>query len=279
MKLLIIDGHNLLFQMFFGMPSRIINKDGKAIQGTLGFVGAMLKIIRMTNPTHVVVLFDSEQENARSEINADYKANRTDYSTVNVDESPFSQLDDVYAALDFLNVLHTEVKGFETDDVIASYAINYGKNMEIVISSFDSDFFQLITDNVTIFRYRGIKSVICDTKYIQEKFGISPSQYADFKSLTGDASDNIKGAEKVGPKTASKLINQLGSLTEIINDATKIKKPSIRASIHKNADRLLKNYEIIKLDNRAKVPFDLAELEYKYNGITTSEVLQGIGLK
>lgn len=279
MKLLIIDGHNLLFQMFFGMPSRIINKDGKAIQGTLGFVGAMLRIIRMANPTHVDVLFDSEQENARAEINADYKANRTDYNAVKDGESPFSQIDDVSAALNFPNIKNTEVKGYETDDVIASYALTYGKDMEIVISSFDSDFFQLITDNVTVFRYRGVKSVICDTKYIQEKFGIFLSQYADFKSLTGDASDNIKGAEKVGPKTASELINQLGSLSEIIKDATKIKKTSIRASIHKNADRLLKNYEIMKLDNRAKVPFDFAELEYKYSGITTSDVLQGIGLK
>ncbi len=67
-KLLIIDGSNLLFQMFFGMPSRIINKDGKAIQGTLGFVGALLKIIRMTNPTHIAVLFDGECENERREL-------------------------------------------------------------------------------------------------------------------------------------------------------------------------------------------------------------------
>ena len=57
-KLLIIDGNNLLFQMFFGMPSRIINKNGKAVQGTLGFVGALLKIIRTQKPTHVAVLFD-----------------------------------------------------------------------------------------------------------------------------------------------------------------------------------------------------------------------------
>ena len=67
-KLLIVDGSNLLFQMFFGMPSRIINKDGKAIQGTLGFVGALLKIIRMTAPTHAAVLFDGERENERKEL-------------------------------------------------------------------------------------------------------------------------------------------------------------------------------------------------------------------
>ena len=62
-RLLLIDGSNLLFQMFFGMPARIVNREGKAIQGTLGFTGALLKIIRMVNPTHAAVIFDGEHEN------------------------------------------------------------------------------------------------------------------------------------------------------------------------------------------------------------------------
>lgn len=278
-NLLIIDGHNLLFQMFFGMPSRIINKDGKAIQGTLGFVGAMLKIIRMTSPSHLVVLFDGEHENTRMELNADYKSNRTDYSTVADEDCPFSQLADVYAALDFLGIKHIEVEEHETDDVIASYALRYGTEMQIVISSFDSDFFQLINNNVSVLRYRGDHTIICDTNYIQEKLGISPEQYADFKSLTGDNSDNIKGANKVGPKTAAQLINQFGSLTETICRADEITKPSVRASIKNDRDRLIQNYQLIKLDTKAKIPFELDELTYTYNGITTNEVLQGIGFK
>ena len=87
-KLLIIDGSNLLFQMFFGMPSRIINKDGKAIQGTLGFVGALLKIIRMTEPTHVVALFDGEHENDRAELNA-ITRQPVDYSQSRRRKRPF----------------------------------------------------------------------------------------------------------------------------------------------------------------------------------------------
>lgn len=81
-RLLIIDGSSLLFQMFFGMPARIVNEQGKAIQGTLGFVGAMLKIIRKVEPTHIVAVFDGEHENNRCELDSEYKANRTDYSTV-----------------------------------------------------------------------------------------------------------------------------------------------------------------------------------------------------
>lgn len=277
-KLLIIDGSNLLFQMFFGMPSRIINKDGKAIQGTLGFVGALLKIIRLTEPTHVVALFDGEHENDRAELNANYKANRPGFTDAPEEENPFSQLPDIYEALDFLGIRHSETTNCETDDIVASYALSLGENMRIVISSFDSDFFQLITDSVSILRYRGEKTVICDKSYIQDKFGILPSQYADFKSLTGDSSDNIKGADKVGPKTATQLIGQFGSLENALARADEIVKPSVRESI-KQKDRLQTNYRLIKLDNNACLPFEIDKLIYHSNAITTTEVLKEIGLR
>lgn len=278
-KLLIIDGHNLLFQMFFGMPSRIINKDGKAIQGTLGFVGALTKIIKKISPTHLVVLFDGEHENIRSELLDSYKANRTDYSKVCEDESPFSQLGDVYLSLDFMGIKYTEVLNFETDDVIASYTYQYGQQMEVVISSFDSDFYQLISDNISVLRYRGDNTIICDAAYLQEKYDILPCQYADFKSLTGDHSDNIKGAEKVGSKTATALLNQFGNLENILRNAEFITQPSIKESILKNTERLQNNYKLIKLDDKAELPFTLGHLSYSYNGISTNDVLQGINLK
>ena len=104
--LLLVDGSNLLFQMFFGMPARIVNAQGKAIQGTLGFVGALLKIIRRVKPTHVAVLFDGESHNPRTDVDAEYKVNREDYSVVPEEENPFSQLPDIYAALDFLGLCH-----------------------------------------------------------------------------------------------------------------------------------------------------------------------------
>ena len=278
-RLLLVDGHNLLFQMFFGMPARIVNEQGKAIQGTLGFVGALLKIIRRTEPTHIAVLFDGEHENVRAVLNADYKANRVDYSEVQEEDTPFSQLPDVYAALDYLGIKHAETTDCETDDWIAGYALTYGSEAEIVISSFDSDFFQLITDKVSVLRYRGDSTVICTPDYITEKFGIVPSQYADFKSLTGDASDNIKGADKVGPKTAASLLGEFCTLENILENAESIRKPSVRASIIGNAERLRTNYKLIRLDNSTLLPFTLDDLEYSPNQITTNEVLKGIGLK
>ena len=119
-KLLLVDGSNLLFQMFYGMPARILNHEGKAIQGTLGFVGALLKIVRMVQPTHVAVLFDGECENKRNDIDVEYKANRPDYSQVPKEETPFSQMPDVYEALDYLGMAHGETTDCEADDWIAA---------------------------------------------------------------------------------------------------------------------------------------------------------------
>jgi 5''-3'' exonuclease (including N-terminal domain of PolI) len=277
-KLLIIDGSNLLFQMFFGMPSRIVNERGKAIQGTLGFAGALLKIIRMTVPTHVVVIFDGEHDNPRAEADENYKANRVDYTDVPVEENPFSQLSDIYKALDCLGIKHNETEEFEADDVIASYVCKYGEKTKIVISSFDSDFFQLVNYNVSVLRYRGKKTTICDVDYVKEKLNILPTQYADFKSFTGDEADNIKGINKVGPKTAAKLVNQFGNLESVIDRADEIERETLKNAVKDHAERLRLNYRLIKLDGKAKLPFAEDELLYEYGGVTTNEVLRAINL-
>ena len=278
-KLLLVDGSNLLFQMFFGMPARIVGSEGKAIQGTLGFVGALLQIIRMVAPTHMLVIFDGEHENSRCELDADYKANRIDYGTVSEEENPFSQLPDVYRALTYLDIKYIETTDCEADDMIASYTLSYRDDTNVVISSFDSDFFQLIGERVSVLRYRGEKTVVCTPRYLTEKFGIAPEQYADFKSLVGDTADNIRGAEKVGAKTAALLLQTFGTLENTIRNAERIDKPSIKKSILENAERLSKNYELIKLKNEQPLPYDKCELMFEDIGQTTTEVLQGIGLK
>lgn len=162
---------------------------------------------------------------------------------------------------------------------IASYALSFGEESEIIISSLDSDFFQLITDKVSVLRYRGKNTILCTPAYIKETFDITPEQYADFKSLTGDSADNIKGAEKVGLKTAALLLNEFGTLENILANAENIKKLSIRESIIRNAEKLKTNYKLIKLNNTISLPFALHELAYNYIGITTNEVLTGIKLR
>jgi DNA polymerase-1 len=161
--------------MFFGMPSKIPDKNGKDIRGVVGFVGAVNRLLDMISPTHVVALFDCETHNVRCDILEEYKANRIDYSTVPDDENPFTQLPYIYEALDYMGIKYAETTDCETDDVIAAYAIKCGKENEVLISSFDSDYFQLITDNVKVTRYRGNSTLLCDKCYIIENTVLSPS--------------------------------------------------------------------------------------------------------
>lgn len=278
-KLLIVDGSNLLFQMFYGMPARIIGRHGKPIQGTLGFVGALLKIIRAHRPTHAVVLFDGECENPRKELDEAYKANRPDYSYVPEEETPFSQLPDIYAALDVLGIRYAETQSCEADDWIAGYARCYGDRMHIVICSQDSDFFQLITDNVHVLRYRGENSVLCDRNSIMAKLGVTPQQYASYKALTGDTADNIRGVDKIGPKTAAQLLNQFGTLEAMIALAEQIHKPSIRQAVKEHTDRIRHNLGLIELQGAQQLPYSVDALTYSHEGYTTMQVLQRIGIK
>ena len=277
-KLLIVDGSNLLFQMFYGMPARIVGKSGRPVHGTIGFVGALMKIIRMVRPTHAVVLFDGEHENPRAALDPAYKANRVDYSQMPEDETPFSQLADIYLALDFMGIKHTETTDCETDDIVAAYVFSRTNDSEIVISSFDSDYFQLISTNVSVLRYRGKSSVLCGEEYILEKFGIGADKYADMKALCGDASDNIRGVPRVGQKTAARLINEFGSLDGIMQNADRIKQPALRESILMNLDRLLLNRQLITLSGGAALPFETEELEFIMPEFTSVQALKALGI-
>lgn len=274
-KLLVVDGSNLLFQMFFGMPARIVNHQGKAIQGTLGFVGALLKIIRRVEPTHVAVLFDGECANPRRELDADYKANRPDWEEE--EESPFTQLPDIYDALDALGIAHRETETCEADDWIAGYALTW--EGETVISSFDSDFFQLISDRVQILRYRGEHTVLCDRAWLRGKYGIEAWQYAAFKSLTGDTADNIRGIPGIGSKTAAALLQQFGSLEALLEQAETIRRVSVREAVLHNRERLRLNHLLICLQAGETLPFSKEEMAWHDPGYSTTQVLKLTGLR
>ena len=276
--MLLVDGMNLHFQMFFGMPARILNSQGKAIQGVMGFVGAIRKIIEMTKPTHVLVVFDGEHHNPRTDIDSEYKANRPDLSDEPDEENPFLQLPDVYAALDAIKIAHCETSVCEADDLIASYAKRFEAASRITISSFDSDFFQLIGPNTSILRYRGERSIVCNQDYLREKFNIEGNQYVDFKSLTGDTADNIRGVDGVGPKTASKLISQFGDLNNLMENYQSIESQRLRERIEGTLERLKLNRTLIQMDCNQELPYQMEDLEFTAKIPKTRAILSEIGL-
>lgn len=274
-KLLLVDGSNLLFQMFFGMPARIVSQNGKPIQGVVGFVGALLRIIKITEPTHVLVVFDGEKDNERKELNSNYKSNRIDYSNVNDEDNPFSQISMIYDALEHLEIKHVETTEFEADDLIASYAMNFNSG-DVIISSHDSDFFQIVSDKISVMRYRGKNTISCDTHYIEERFGVTPDKFLDFKALVGDKADNIKGVKGIGPKTASKFINQFGSIENMLNCCTTDIRKMLKAVID-NDELVLQNKRLIGFVN-VELPIEIVELSYSLKQTNTKEVLRSINI-
>ena len=246
-KLLLIDGHNLLFKMFFGMPFPFYNDNNVNITGTVGFVGTVVKMIKYLKVDECLVVFDGEgSRNIRED--EDYKANRqTDYGTLSDEENPFTQLKFIKTVLDYLNIKWIETEGIECDDYIAIISKKY--DGEVYISSTDTDFYQLINDRVKIIKFRGKNTIFVDEKYIFKKYSIFPSDFALYKSIIGDTADNIKGIHKVGPKTAVNVINALtnssfdkfydiyiSNLEKIIHNLNLIELPN------KSID--LKNYEL-----------------------------------
>ena len=236
-KILLVDGHNLLFKMFFGMPFPFYNDNNINITGTVGFVGTVVKMIKYLKVDECLVVFDGESSrNVRD--NEDYKANRqTDYGSLSDEENPFTQLKFIKAALNYLNIKWIETEEIECDDYIAIISKKY--NGEVFISSTDTDFYQLVNDKIKIIKFRGKNTIFVDERYIDEKFSILPSDFPLYKALIGDTADNIKGVYRVGPKAAINIINSLKR-----NNFDKFYDIYI-----KNFETIKRNLELIKLPN------------------------------
>ncbi|QVK18139.1 flap endonuclease [Mycoplasmatota bacterium] len=275
--LLVVDGHHLLFKMFYGMPSRIIGKNGKSVHAIIGFTGALLKVINMTRPTEIVVVFDSENGSDRNQLNPEYKGNRVDYTDVPTDDNPFSQLNDIYIVLDYLRIKHFEsFNGNEADDHITSYVNSYKNTHKVYILSGDTDFMQLVDENVNLFVYRGKKSIVYNREMVYEKFGIYPNYFADYKCLVGDKSDNIKGVPTVGPKTATSLIDTYGGILNIIKSIELVRKTTLKMKLKEYTDMLIQNYQLIKLDRKIDNPYEGESLLWSSKDMKTLDILRSL---
>lgn len=273
-NIILIDGHNLLFRMFYGIPSPIRNSKGKDIRGLIGFVGSLKKIVEEFKPYSLFVIFDSEtSKNNNLEIDNEYKANRIDYNNVVEEDNPFTQLPLIKKALDYLNIAHLEVIENEADDLIASITSKDSCNEYIIVST-DSDFIQLINDNVSLYVPRGKKSILYNKEEVIKKYNITPDKYVIFKSLIGDKSDNIKGIKGIGGIIAAKILNYSSIQEFVLNN------PNSRISniLNNNEELIIKNQKLINLNinlDISKIVFN--KLDNTIYAAKTYEIIEAIG--
>lgn len=263
--------------MFFGIPSSIINSKGREIKGLIGFIGSIKKINEQFNPYSILVIFDSETSKSNNKlIDDNYKEGRIDYTDVEENKNPFSQLPIIKKALDYLNIYNEEVNQNEADDYIASIINKYKNKYEFLILSTDTDFIQLIDDNTKILIQKSKNNIIYDKKMIIEKYNITPKQYIEFKSLVGDKCDNILGIKGIGPKTASNIL-KYKTISDFINNSNEEKLKNILID---NMAIINKNIKLITLNkhlNTKNILFN--KISDKLTSKKINEIISDIGEK
>ncbi|MFF4170402.1 DNA polymerase I [Streptomyces sp. NPDC001744] len=221
-RLLLMDGHSLAYRAFFALPvENFTTATGQPTNAIYGFASMLANTLRDEAPTHFAVAFDVSRQTWRSEEFPEYKANRS-----KTPDEFKGQVELIGELLDAMNAPRFAVDGFEADDVIATLATQAeAEGFDVLVVTGDRDSFQLVTDHVTVlYPTKGVSELTRFTpEKVQEKYGLSPSQYPDFAALRGDPSDNLPGIPGVGEKTAAKWITQFGSFAELVERADEVK--------------------------------------------------------
>jgi len=247
-KWLLIDGFNLMYRCFHAVPE-LTRADGFPTGALHGWVKSLWRLADQEKPAATLVFFDLGGAQDRLALHAEYKANRPD-----MPEALQKQIDPIKAFTRAMGLVGIEVHGVESDDLLASQAVALASaGHEVLIVSADKDFAQLVNDQIKILQPPATANPqlgwrVLDAAGVQEKFGVPPARIADFLALVGDTSDNIPGITGVGPKTASKWLNEFGDLEGVIAHAAELKPERFQAAVTADADRLRMNRKLTTLN-------------------------------
>ena len=239
-SLYLIDGHNVLYRTFFGVP-RLTAPDGTPTNVVLGVARILLKILREERPDAIVAVFDSREPTPRHAIYPEYKANR-----LKTPEDLAAQIPVVDEMIDALGVRRLSVAGAEADDIIGTLSRRAEeRGMDVVIVSSDKDMYQLVSPRVKV--RDGLKEHTVGEAQVEEVFGVPPGKVADLLALAGDPSDNVPGVPGIGEKTASELIREFGSLDAVLAHPERLK-GARREKIEKGADAARLALRLVTID-------------------------------
>ena len=252
----LIDGSGFLFRAFHALPL-MTRDDGTPVNAVFGFTKMVMKLIDETDADYIAVIFDRARKTFRSEIYADYKANRPPPP-----DELIPQFQLVRDATEAMNVPAIDMDGFEADDLIATYARQAAEaGAEVTIVSSDKDLMQLVTDKITMFD--AMKNRVIGHEQVVEKFGVGPDRVVDVQSLAGDSTDNVPGVQGIGVKTAAQLINEYGDLNSLLANAGEIKQPKRREKLIEQADMARISRELVRLDDNVPVTHDWESFKVK----------------
>lgn len=240
--LTLIDGNSLLFRAYYGVHSRLTRSDGVPTGAVYGFLNMILPILAAAKPDDAFVcVFDASRITFRQDIYPQYKANRAETPADLITQGTM-----IRAAMSAIGIPVLCIPGVEADDVIATLArANCGAHDATRIITSDKDLMQLVSD--CIYLYDGMKGHDVREAQVLEKFGVTPDRVIDVQSLMGDSSDNVPGVPGIGPKKASELINQFGSLDALYEHLDDIKNERTRNLLRDNRDMAFISRRLVTL--------------------------------
>lgn len=252
----VIDGNSLMHRAFHAVPPTMNAPDGRPTNAIFGFLNMFLKMIDAFNPDGVVVAFDKGKPRVRMEMLPQYKAQRPP-----MDPDLHAQFPMIKELLAALNVPILQSEGWEGDDILGTMArLGEEAGCDMLLVTGDRDMYQLVTEHVNVVSTRkGLSDVaIMTPESVDDLYhGITPALVPDFYGLKGDTSDNIPGVPGIGPKKASALIAQYGSLDEVIAHADEVKgKMGENLRAHIDDALLSRKVATIRTDAPVELDFD-----------------------
>jgi DNA polymerase-1 len=220
----------------------------------------LLRVLSSQKPTHFAVVKDMGRKTFRNDLYPDYKANRSDMPEEMREQLP--RLDEMLAASG-IPILGRE--GYEADDLMAYLAQKAeAAGFDVFLVTKDKDMGQIVSDHVKMFQLeKGNEVAIQGPAEILEKFGVPPEQMRDYLSLVGDSSDNVPGVPKVGPKTATELLKEYGSLDGVYANLQKITKKGLHATLSENREKAYLSRELVTLQATHEFGITLGELVFR----------------
>ena len=257
----LIDGSAFIFRAYHALPPLTRKSDGLPIGAVAGFCNMLQRYVEGNTgpdaPTHVAVIFDKGSHTFRNDMYDLYKANREAMPEDLRPQMPLTRR----ATIAF-NIACEELEGYEADDIIATLAVQArDAGGRVTIISSDKDLMQLVGDGVEMFD--AMKNKRIDRDGVFEKFGVYPDRVVDVQSLAGDSVDNVPGAPGIGVKTAALLINEYGSLEELLDRAGEIKQPKRREVLLENRAQIELSKRLVTLDCNTPLGFTLDDLEVR----------------
>lgn len=269
----VIDGNSLMHRAFHAVPPTMNAPDGRPTNAIFGFLNMFLKMIDAFNPDGVVVAFDKGKPRVRMEMLPQYKAQRPP-----MDPDLHAQFPMIKELLGALNVPILQSEGWEGDDILGTMArLGEQAGCDMLLVTGDRDMYQLVTEHVNVVSTRkGLSDVaIMTPESVDDLYhGITPALVPDFYGLKGDTSDNIPGVPGIGPKKASALIAQYGSLDEVIAHADEVKgKMGENLRAHIDDALLSRKVATIRTDAPVELDFD----ETSFPAFSADEVSAALG--